>query len=202
MHSSKLDSETADQLINRAIQVFSAKGYLATSLQEIAESLFISRGPIYYHFKDKHGLYCAAYDRFEKNIYLIHESIFATDEPLMTQMEELVFQYATHISRHGIYFFYRIDEIEELQEIRERYYGMFQQLNSEKVSMLAAAQKDGRLKSSMPPERVMKYIDLVYFSILEGFNRGYFSSSSKEEIRDLISIHFHGLKKRLLKNED
>lgn len=51
--------ETRQQLLDAALQVFSAKGYVAARLEEIAQAAGVTRGAIYWHFKDKPGLYAA-----------------------------------------------------------------------------------------------------------------------------------------------
>ena len=53
-----------NKIISAALKLFAAKGYTNTNIQDIAEEINISRGPIYYHFKDKSTLYKTARNNF------------------------------------------------------------------------------------------------------------------------------------------
>ncbi len=48
---------TREQLLKKALAVFSKKGYSATSLQDIARKAKVTRGAIYHHFGGKAELY-------------------------------------------------------------------------------------------------------------------------------------------------
>ncbi|MFH5835641.1 TetR/AcrR family transcriptional regulator [Proteiniclasticum sp. C24MP] len=197
MSERTMDKETIDKLIDKAIEIFSTKGYAATKLTDITNSLSISRGPVYYYFKDKHGLYSAAFDRFEEGLRQIHQEVFSTDKSFINQVEDMIFQFVKHISVFGDNFFFMVDEIPELEEIRRRYHTMNQELYDDKYRMVEKAQKEGLLKTSMEPKKIVDYIYLVYFAILEGVNSRILSDYSDEEIKDWIRIQFDGLNNRI-----
>lgn len=48
---------TREQLLKKALAVFSKKGYAATTLQDIAQEADVTRGAIYHHFGGKAELY-------------------------------------------------------------------------------------------------------------------------------------------------
>jgi TetR/AcrR family acrAB operon transcriptional repressor len=50
--------ETRNQILDAAERVFSARGVSRTSLTDIAEAAEVTRGAIYWHFKDKADLFC------------------------------------------------------------------------------------------------------------------------------------------------
>jgi TetR/AcrR family transcriptional regulator, acrAB operon repressor len=50
--------ETRNQILDAAERVFSARGVSRTSLADIAEAASVTRGAIYWHFKDKADLFC------------------------------------------------------------------------------------------------------------------------------------------------
>lgn len=197
MANKNMDKETIDKLIDRAIEIFSTKGYGATKLTDITNSLSISRGPVYYYFKDKYGLYRAAFDRFEEGLRQIHQEVFSTDKPLMIQVEDMIFQFVKHISVFGDNFYFMVDEIPELEEIRARYHTMNQELYEDKFKMVQDAQKKNLLKTTMEPKAILDYIYIVYFAILEGVNSQILSDYTDDEIKNLIHIQFDGLNNRI-----
>jgi len=50
--------ETRNQILDAAEQVFSERGVSRTSLTDIAKAASVTRGAIYWHFKDKAELFC------------------------------------------------------------------------------------------------------------------------------------------------
>jgi TetR/AcrR family acrAB operon transcriptional repressor len=50
--------ETRNQILDAAERVFSTRGVSRTSLSDIAEAASVTRGAIYWHFKDKADLFC------------------------------------------------------------------------------------------------------------------------------------------------
>lgn len=55
--------QTRHALLDAAEAVFERRGVSATSLQEIAEAAGVTRGAVYWHFRDKADLYNAMMDR-------------------------------------------------------------------------------------------------------------------------------------------
>lgn len=53
-----------DRALDRAIDVFSAHGYHATSLSSLAASMEIAEGSLYKAFKDKRTVFIAAFERY------------------------------------------------------------------------------------------------------------------------------------------
>ncbi len=55
-----------DAALDRAMQVFWAKGYESTSLDDLCEATGLGRSSLYAAFGDKHGLYLRALERYEE----------------------------------------------------------------------------------------------------------------------------------------
>jgi TetR/AcrR family transcriptional repressor of nem operon len=55
-----------DKALDRAMGVFWQKGYEGTSLQDLLHAMEIARGSLYKAFEDKHSIYLAALDRYDR----------------------------------------------------------------------------------------------------------------------------------------
>jgi TetR/AcrR family transcriptional repressor of nem operon len=55
-----------DVVLDRAMRVFWARGYEATSIQHLVGRMGIQRGSLYQTFGDKRGLFFAAIDRYDR----------------------------------------------------------------------------------------------------------------------------------------
>ncbi len=56
-----------DQALAKAMEAFWAKGYEATSMQELVDCMGIGRGSLYATFGDKHSLFVKALRRYDKH---------------------------------------------------------------------------------------------------------------------------------------
>jgi AcrR family transcriptional regulator len=56
---------TRDRLLSAARVLFAARGYDATSIEEILKQTGLSKGAFYHHFADKRGLLDAVYEELE-----------------------------------------------------------------------------------------------------------------------------------------
>lgn len=58
-----------DDILRMAVRVLSEKGYHGTTMEEIASNLLMTKGSVYYYFKDKQDLL------YQSQIMLLHRSI-------------------------------------------------------------------------------------------------------------------------------
>jgi TetR/AcrR family transcriptional regulator, fatty acid metabolism regulator protein len=56
--------ESRERILDKALDVFSSKGYQETDLGEIAEAAQTSKGAIFFHFPNKERLFLALVDQF------------------------------------------------------------------------------------------------------------------------------------------
>lgn len=66
--------EREKQLIDEAIKVFSAKGYVATSVTDIVESAGVARGTFYHYFDSKEEIFLRIIDIYFENLNRILET--------------------------------------------------------------------------------------------------------------------------------
>jgi TetR/AcrR family transcriptional repressor of nem operon len=58
-----------EEVLDRAVELFWARGYERTSVQDLVDSMGIQRGSLYAAFGDKRQLFLAALDRYEERFY-------------------------------------------------------------------------------------------------------------------------------------
>ncbi|MGD9502755.1 MAG: TetR/AcrR family transcriptional regulator [Methyloceanibacter sp.] len=57
-----------DKVLDRAMGVFWAKGYDGASLDDLLKAMKIARGSLYKAFTDKHSIYLAALDHYDRTV--------------------------------------------------------------------------------------------------------------------------------------
>jgi TetR/AcrR family transcriptional regulator, acrAB operon repressor len=75
--------ETKQKIIDAAVELFETNGYNATRIEDIAEKTGMTRGAVYWHFKNKDELYTYILEMFEQRLdLLLTESLNETRSPL------------------------------------------------------------------------------------------------------------------------
>ena len=85
--------ETRQHILDVAMRLFSQQGVSATSLAQIAQAAGVTRGAIYWHFKDKSDLFSEIWELSESSISDLESEYRAKfpDDPLSVLREILVY---------------------------------------------------------------------------------------------------------------
>lgn len=85
-------------VLDAALALFVHRGYGATSVDQIAGQARLTKGAVYFYFKDKEALLCELIDRSELELY---EPIFAALAEMQETGEQVLNRYLTLIGRAG-----------------------------------------------------------------------------------------------------
>lgn len=67
MRKTKEEAEnTKTEILDSATKLFAEKGYFNTSLEDVAQSAGVTRGAVYWHFKNKTEIFEALFERLHK----------------------------------------------------------------------------------------------------------------------------------------
>ena len=79
------------EIMNAAMQLFREKGYTNTTTQDIVDKVNISRGLLYYHFKNKEDiLYCLVEQYSEKLLKDIYQITFSKDKSAIEKVRGFI----------------------------------------------------------------------------------------------------------------
>lgn len=96
MSKSAHSSETRQQLLRAALKHFANSGYAATSVQDIVDDARLSKPALYYHFRDKAGLFQALVHEAHDERYRILRAAADCHTGIRAQLEaalEALFAY-------------------------------------------------------------------------------------------------------------
>jgi len=88
-----------DAALDKALQVFSERGYQAASISELTEAMGLASGSVYKAFKDKRGVFLAAFDRYRTVRRGLLDERMAKAETGRDKIREVLTHYAR--SSHG-----------------------------------------------------------------------------------------------------
>ena len=187
-------AETRARLLEAAADVFARRGFVAASVDEVAEAAGFTKGAVYAHFDSKEELFLAMLDeRFEERLNDIRE-IFADDRSFEEQARETGDHFIAYVDedpRWTLIFFefwahavrnpemagelvkrYRAlrDAVAEVLEARKEGTGMSLPIPAEEIAMMTFAMGNGvAMERVLEPDAVPA--DL-YSRMLAIFTRG------------------------------
>jgi TetR/AcrR family transcriptional regulator, transcriptional repressor for nem operon len=185
--------ETFNQLVQKAIELFSEKGYCSTNLIDISDALGISRGPIYYYFKDKIGLYDAAFDKFDNDVRETHRRIIECNKPFNEFVEDVIFDCVERNTLHGPNFFFGIESYKELEDIKVKFDKMNEDIFQEKIDYVNQSKIKGEIHPDADSRKIADLIYIVFFGLLTSIQKGSIRDTSESNIRALIRILTSGI---------
>lgn len=83
-------------IVSKAVKLFKQKGFIATTLEEIAVEANVTRGAIYWHFKDKLDIVDELINKERENMTHMLTSIFEEEISPYSKIQKAV----DHIVKH------------------------------------------------------------------------------------------------------
>ena len=90
VNNPKADSETRRHILRAALKHFANAGYAATSVQGIVDDAKVSKPALYYHFRDKAGLFQALVNEAHDERYEVVRQAAARGKDLRGQLVEIL----------------------------------------------------------------------------------------------------------------
>ena len=192
-------TDIREQLIESAIELMSSRSYASVGLQELCNSIDVTKGGFYHHFKSKRELTLAAIDsiwQFYQNDFL--EPVFKTDASTYEKFNRIVGVFYEHYfsekEKSGHMNGCRLGNLAvELstqdEEIREKLETIFQQW----VSYFERVLKEGVYSGELPENTDTETSARSILAFLEGlalmgktFNDPGFMNSLQRAVLNLI----------------
>lgn len=165
---------TRQRLLDTAERVFLAHGVARTSLQHIADAAGVTRGAVYWHFKDKTDLFLALMGR----VALPCEQCIAAaqsgrDGDALAALRGVALAGVAYLRQdEGAYRLFtiamhRVDFSDELASLRERVIAANQTYITQLERLIEQAVVQGRLRSDVSPATAA----LGLFGLVDGLTR-------------------------------
>lgn len=151
-----------EDILNVACEIFARKGYHETKMDDIAEALDISRGPLYYHYKNKSALFTAAVELHMTGMLEDIRNIFESDAPLAEKIEEDFIHRVENISLGNCIKVAILSQKAFLADANQTYEDALGLMYKIKLHAAYDAQKNGELRPGVSPEDVVSTIFILY----------------------------------------
>ena len=165
--------QTRETLIEAAEVVFHRKGVSASSLNDIAKEAGVTRGAVYWHFKNKHDIFQAIVDRLLAPLDALHDQIEDPSEPdPLSRFRELLEYLPLEIARdprrsRGFEIaFLKCEQTEANAVLNERHRQNYLDGSERIRKALEAAVNKGQLPADLDIERGVAHLHIQLTGII------------------------------------
>lgn len=160
---------TRANILDAAFDVFTNKGFVRTTLGDIAAAAGVTRGAIYWHFKDKFELFKALSEEIEAEAAIRPVDLVVEEIQSLDQINQRALEYLAHFennSRYAIFYemlLYKTEHTKDLEPVlnseREKHREIRQQLGR----IFSNLKEQGRVRSDLDP--TLAALSLVAFIV-------------------------------------
>ena len=147
---------TRHRILDAAELIFERRGVSRTSLQDIAQAAKVTRGAIYWHFKDKADLFTAMMERATMPMEAAYRPFDASDDDPLAFLERqvvaalLITATSPQVRRAFDIATHKIEYVDELLAVRDRRVACRNDCLAEGERILKAALRRGQIASRVP----------------------------------------------------
>lgn len=150
-----------EQILARAAALFARRGYSATSMNEVAEALGVSKPALYHYVRDKHELLlriCMGHiERLEKVVYEVEQQRLPPEPRVREMVRRFVLEYANAQDQHRVL----TEDVRFLDAAdRERV------IAAERRVVAAVARALAEIRSDLDQRQLVKPLTMLLFGMI------------------------------------
>lgn len=160
---------TRSRILDAAFEVFTRKGFVRTTLNDIAQSAGVTRGAIYWHFKDKVELFNALSDEMDREAAVSPEDLPLEEVTSLNRIRELSLEYLNHFennSRYAVFYemlLYKTEHTRDLEPILNHERQKHRAIRDRLAVVFTRLQEQGKLRRDLEPSEAA--LSLVAFIV-------------------------------------
>jgi TetR/AcrR family acrAB operon transcriptional repressor len=155
----ELSEKTRQDILDAAFEVFTRKGFMRTTLSDVACAAGVTRGAIYWHFKDKVDLFMALSDEIEGEAGVRPQDIMTLKIQTLDYALEQIRNYLAHFEkkdRYAVFYEmvnYRTEYTDELQPVLDKQIATQREVLKAFSEVLGRLKASGQLRQDLDPAR-------------------------------------------------
>ncbi|HEY7123198.1 MAG TPA: TetR family transcriptional regulator [Ktedonobacterales bacterium] len=149
--------ETRQNLLGAALKVFSQKGFAATRLEDVAEEAGVSRGAIYWHFKNKADLFNTLSEEVSADLDVLIQQAVAEGGTFLEVTRRIMVQLLRHTEEDETFravqelTIFKTGYLPELEEGMEKKRQGMRALEAELAGHMRQALAAGEVRADLDP---------------------------------------------------
>lgn len=148
------------RIIDEAVNEFTIHGFACANLQRIAQSVGISRRPLYYHYQNKNDLYLAAAEWIILQERTAVNAILDESKPILTLLSDDL-SYCLGGSRLRPFLSHIGSEAPTIASLDEYYQWLYQR----KTHVLTLAKARGELREDCNIQDLLSFLYVYYWGV-------------------------------------
>ena len=159
------------EVIEAAVEIFWEKGYVNTSVQDVADRLGMLKGSLYYYINAKESLLVKIFDDSHTEIKSITDAAMASEGTSLDRLTRFLTNYAswtlTHLKRAALYsreWRYASEDLRASLVEHSRYY------NRSLRSLIIACQEEGSIPAGVDARLAPNFIWAALTALPDLFN--------------------------------
>ena len=186
---------TRDAVLKAALPVFSAKGYAATTLEDVAQAAGVTRGAIYWHFKNKADLYATLLDGITAAAGAVAQDAVAEGGDLATVLRRIFVNQLTAIDSDRrlqslvALSLSRTEQVPELATRRKKQIRAGKAMLAELTAFMEEGIRAGAFRSDLDPADAARAFLALQNGAIQLWlvtQRGFSLSASAEGLADIL----------------
>ncbi|MEX5718881.1 TetR/AcrR family transcriptional regulator [Geodermatophilus maliterrae] len=183
-----------DSLLDVAVAVFNERGYDATSMDELAARLGITKSAIYHHVPSKVELLRLALDRALDALFAVTRESAATTGPAIGRLEHVV-RGSVRVLAAELPFVTLLLRVRGNSPVEEAALGRRREFDRIVTDLVRAAEDEGDVRPDVDPAITSRLLFGTVNSLTEWYRPG--GSLSADALADaLVTTTFSGLRAR------
>jgi len=163
MNQKTIHSEqTKHQIIEAATSLFARKGFYGTTISDLTQAVGLTKGALYYHFKDKDDIFFAVVDSvrriWEKSVGEEIEN--ASTSTTIEQMNILFKKHAEMISENEFMCLVMSNLMNEMESVNPKFSSVLEEIYEDFIHFVNVLVQQGQMKGE-----IRKDIDSLLISI-------------------------------------
>ncbi|MGD9649158.1 MAG: TetR family transcriptional regulator [Dongiaceae bacterium] len=201
MRRTKEETEnTRADILNAATQVFSEKGVASSTLEDIATAANVTRGAIYWHFKNKTEIFDALHERLHRPLLEMILADVQKDHPEpLIQLRDLCVKLLTDLAkdkqkRQALnLFLVKCDYAGELAKYKKKHHAKKAEKQKAFQGYFEKAKAAGKLPAEADPELLTQAISCYMKGIVFEYLDSPGSFEMPKKAPKLVDLFFHNL---------
>jgi AcrR family transcriptional regulator len=183
-----------DSLLDVAVAVFNERGYDATSMEELATRLGVTKSAIYHHVPSKVELLRLALDRALDALFAVTEEPGATSGPAIGRLEHVV-RGSVRVLTQRLPFVTLLLRVRGNSPVEEAALGRRREFDRIVTDLVRAAEEEGDVRPDVDPAVTSRLLFGAVNSLAEWYRPD--GGLSADELADaLVVTTFQGLRAR------
>ncbi len=163
--------EQRRRIIEKAIELFSSKGYHGTQISDIADSLGISKGTFYIYFEHKQDLLIYVFDQLIDYLTQSHERIVKDPDPISRLLERARAYHSFFLKYHKIIDIARAESIGQEKNGELNLQSSYRKILDHAAQDIRQAVEEGLIQDNRLDPELLSYmllgsLDYAFFRMI------------------------------------